>query len=53
MTGSSESDAKTGAHPLAAVTLDPYSGEQIYRQLYRGLRGLILSGAWGEGEIIP
>ncbi|RYD21103.1 MAG: GntR family transcriptional regulator, partial [Spirochaetia bacterium] len=53
MTGSGESDATAGAHPLSVVTLDPYSGEQIYRQLYRGLRGLILSAAWSEGEIIP
>lgn len=57
---SGSSDTTTGAevpiappHALAAVSLDLYSGEQIYRQLYRGLRGLILSGVWGEGEIIP
>ncbi len=53
MAGSGDIDAKAGTHPLAAIALDPYSGEQIYRQLYRGLRGLILSGGWGEGEIIP
>ncbi len=53
MTGSSDSNATVGADPLAAVALDPYSGEQLYRQLYRALREAILSGAWSEGEIIP
>lgn len=53
MTGSGDNNAHTGADPLATVTLDSYSGEQLYRQLYRVLRGAILSGAWAEGEIIP
>jgi len=33
--------------------LDPHSSEQLYRQLYRGLRSAILAGAYAEGEIIP
>lgn len=33
--------------------LDPHSSEQLYRQLYRGLRASILAGAYAEGEIIP
>jgi GntR family transcriptional regulator len=53
MTGSGDSIAQVGADPLAKLALDPYSGEQLYRQLYRALRAAILSGAWGEGEIIP
>lgn len=53
MAGSSDRDAAAGKDPLSAVTLDPYSGEQLYRQLYRSLRNAILTGAWDEGEIIP
>lgn len=53
MTGSGDSIVNAGVDPLAALTLDPYSGEQLYRQLYRGLRGAILSGGWAEGEVIP
>lgn len=53
MTGSGDSSAPAGVDPLAKVALDSYSGEQLYRQLYRGLREAILSGTWGEGEIIP
>lgn len=51
--GSGDSIVNAGADPLAALKLDPYSGEQLYRQLYRALRGAILSGGWAEGEIIP
>lgn len=53
MAGSGDIGAMAGADPLSAVTLDPYSGEQLYRQLYRSLRNAILTGVWGEGEIIP
>ncbi|MDQ2067304.1 GntR family transcriptional regulator [Xinfangfangia sp. CPCC 101601] len=58
MSGSSDTTETAGAvnppaQALAAVTLDPYSGEQIYRQLYRGLQGLILSGVWREGDMMP
>lgn len=53
MAGSGDNNTGGGADPLAQVTLDSFSGEQLYRQLYRVLRGAILSGAWAEGEIIP
>ena len=53
MTGSGGNGTQAGGDPLSGMTLDSYSGEQLYRQLYRGLRSAILSGAWGEGEIIP
>lgn len=38
---------------LWRLKLDPYSSEQLYRQLYRGLRASILSGELAEGEAIP
>ena len=53
MAGSGDLDAAGGKDPLSSVALDPYSGEQLYRQLYRSLRNAILTGAWDESEIIP
>ncbi|MBN9222158.1 MAG: GntR family transcriptional regulator [Mesorhizobium sp.] len=38
---------------LSRLRLDAYSGEQLYRQLYRMLRAAILSGDLAEGEAIP
>ncbi|KRB20771.1 MULTISPECIES: GntR family transcriptional regulator [Mesorhizobium] len=38
---------------LSRLRLDTYSGEQLYRQLYRMLRAAILSGDIAEGEAIP
>ena len=38
---------------LSRLQLDAYSGEQLYRQLYRMLRAAILSGDLAEGEAIP
>jgi GntR family transcriptional regulator len=38
---------------LSRLRLDLYSGEQLYRQLYRALRAAILSGDFAEGEAIP
>ena len=37
---------------LSRQQLDAYSGEQLYRQLYRMLRAAILSGDLAEGEAI-
>lgn len=53
MKGSGNSGEQGGVDPLSGVELDPYSGEQLYRQLYSLLRAGILSGRWSEGEIIP
>ena len=53
MTESGDKNIQPAVDPLAKLALDSYSGEQLYRQLYRALRGAILSGAWAEGEIIP
>ena len=48
LTNPSASDAG-----LSRLKLDPYSNEQLYRQLYRALRASILSGELAEGEAIP
>ena len=53
MAESGGNDAGQGKDPLSDMVLDPYSGEQLYRQLYRSLRNAILTGAWDESEIIP
>ncbi|ASP23205.1 putative HTH-type transcriptional regulator YurK (plasmid) [Antarctobacter heliothermus] len=53
MTGSGKPSIEAGEDPLAGMKLDPYSGEQLYRQLYGWLKGGILSGAWREGDLIP
>ncbi len=48
--------ANPGERPddrLSRFRLDAYSGEQLYRQLYRALRAAILSGDFSEGEAIP
>ena len=57
MTHPSTPDASVaGENPddrLSRFRLDPYSSEQLYRQLYRALRAAILSGDFSEGEAIP
>lgn len=49
---SSSGEARTDGG-LSRLQLDLYSGEQLYRQLYRALRAAILSGDLAEGEAIP
>jgi DNA-binding GntR family transcriptional regulator len=44
---------KLGAAPLLSVSLDDRSETALFRELYEGIRGAILSGQFAAGMRLP